>query len=167
MYQNVSHFGIDTQCLGSLQVVDFMNHLKLGKMVATANGAKAGGMGTATNAVAFHQVIHVALPRLIDGTKALDAFVNGMTNGRDICSAQPHSTTNIPANQIGIHEISGMKSGANRTALSLGLSYLWDLNTTFKVEYRLDRANLPVFGYWDGTYRKSNSLLGASVVVAF
>lgn len=58
-------------------------------------------------------------------------------------------------------------TGANRTALSFGLSYLWDLNTTFRVEYRLDRANLPVFGYEDGTYRKSNSLLGASVVVSF
>ena len=35
--------------------------------------------------------------------------------------------------------------GANRSALTLGLSYLFDLNTTFKVEYRLDSANLPVF----------------------
>jgi hypothetical protein len=58
-------------------------------------------------------------------------------------------------------------TGANRTALSLGLSYLWDLNTSFRVEYRIDRANLPVFGYEDGSYRKSNSLLGASVVVSF
>ena len=63
--------------------------------------------------------------------------------------------------------INACNTGANRTALSFGLSYLWDLNTTFKVEYRLDRANLPVFGYWDGSYRKSNSLLGASVVVSF
>jgi len=58
-------------------------------------------------------------------------------------------------------------TGANRTALSLGLSYLWDLNTSFRVEYRIDRANLPVFGYEDGSYRKTNSLLGASVVVSF
>ena len=63
--------------------------------------------------------------------------------------------------------ISACNTGTNRTALSFGLSYLWDLNTTFKVEYRLDRANLPAFGYWDGSFRKSNSLLGASVVVAF
>ena len=59
-------------------------------------------------------------------------------------------------------------TGANRTALSFGLSYLWDLSTTFRVEYRLDRANLPVFANPEGTaYRKSNSLLGASVVVSF
>ena len=58
--------------------------------------------------------------------------------------------------------------GANRTALTLGLSYLFDLNTTFKVEYRLDRANLPVFEYLkDGSMRKSNSLFGASVLVSF
>jgi hypothetical protein len=63
--------------------------------------------------------------------------------------------------------IKACNTGANRTALSFGLSYLWDLSTTFRVEYRLDRANLPVFGYEDGTYRKSNSLLGASVVVSF
>jgi hypothetical protein len=63
--------------------------------------------------------------------------------------------------------IAACNTGANRTALSLGLSYLWDLNTSFRVEYRIDRANLPVFGYEDGSYRKTNSLLGASVVVSF
>ena len=58
--------------------------------------------------------------------------------------------------------------GANRTAMTLGLSYLFDLNTTFKVEYRLDRANLPVFeNIKDATYKKSNSLFGASVLVSF
>ena len=58
--------------------------------------------------------------------------------------------------------------GANRTAMTLGLSYLFDLNTTFKVEYRLDRANLPVFeNIKDAAYKKSNSLFGASVLVSF
>ena len=63
--------------------------------------------------------------------------------------------------------IAACNTGANRYALSMGLSYLWDMNTTFKVEYRMDRSNLPVFGYQDGSFRKSNSLLGASVLVAF
>ena len=59
-------------------------------------------------------------------------------------------------------------TGANRSAFSLGLNYLWDLNTTFKVEYRIDRANLPVFYVnKDGSYKKSNQLFGASVVVQF
>jgi Protein of unknown function (DUF3138) len=58
--------------------------------------------------------------------------------------------------------------GANRSALSLGLSYLFDLNTTFKFEYRLDRADLPVFlNVKDGSFKKNNSLLGTSVVVSF
>jgi len=58
--------------------------------------------------------------------------------------------------------------GANRTALSLGLSWLFNLNTTFKAEARFDRANLPVFlDVRTGEYRKSNAVLGTSVVVSF
>jgi Protein of unknown function (DUF3138) len=64
--------------------------------------------------------------------------------------------------------ISACNTGANRSAISFGLSYLFDMNTTFKVEYRLDRASVPVFLVnKDGSYRKSNSLFGASVVVSF
>ncbi|MCK7494956.1 MAG: hypothetical protein MZW92_30525 [Comamonadaceae bacterium] len=45
------------------------------------------------------------------------------------------------------------------------LNYLFDENTTFKVEYRLDGANQPVFVRRQATarYRKNNSLFGASV----
>jgi Protein of unknown function (DUF3138) len=58
--------------------------------------------------------------------------------------------------------------GANRMALSLGMSYLYDLNTTFKFEVRHDRADQAVFLYEkDGSYRKSTNLFGASVLVAF
>jgi hypothetical protein len=58
--------------------------------------------------------------------------------------------------------------GANRSALSLGLSYNYDENTVFKAEYRIDRANQAVFlSQRDGSYRRSNSLLGASVVVSW
>ncbi len=58
--------------------------------------------------------------------------------------------------------------GANRSALSMGVSYLFDLNTTFKAEYRLDRASEAVFlNVKDGTYRKNNQLFGVSVLVAF
>jgi hypothetical protein len=58
--------------------------------------------------------------------------------------------------------------GVNRSALTLGLSYLWDMNTTFKAEYRLDRATEPVFYVVkDGSYKKSNQLFGASVLVSF
>ena len=58
--------------------------------------------------------------------------------------------------------------GVNRTALTFGMSYLFDLNTVFKVEYRLDRASQPVFyNVKDASFGKSNHLLGASVLVSF
>ena len=62
----------------------------------------------------------------------------------------------------------GCDKGANRSALSVGLSYLFNLNTTFKAEARYDRANLPVFlDVKTGQYRKSNAVFGTSVVVSF
>jgi hypothetical protein len=57
--------------------------------------------------------------------------------------------------------------GNNRYALSLGLAYLYGLNTTFKVEYRLDGASGNAFVGENGNYRKTNHLLGTSVVVTF
>lgn len=62
----------------------------------------------------------------------------------------------------------GCSRGANRYALSFGLKYVYDLNTTFKLEYRFDGADRAVFYDVDsGSYKKKNSLLGASVVVGF
>jgi Protein of unknown function (DUF3138) len=58
--------------------------------------------------------------------------------------------------------------GASRSALSFGLSYLFDSSTTFKAEYRIDRADLPVFEVVkDGSFKKTNQLFGASVLVSF
>ncbi|MEO8057635.1 MAG: DUF3138 family protein [Burkholderiales bacterium] len=58
--------------------------------------------------------------------------------------------------------------GANRMALSFGVGYLFNAYTTFKAEYRLDRANQAVFiDAKDGSYSKSNHLLGASMVLSF
>lgn len=58
--------------------------------------------------------------------------------------------------------------GADRYALALGLRYAWDANTLFKLEYRLDRASLPVFlDLSDGQYRRSNQIFGSSVVLSF
>ena len=62
----------------------------------------------------------------------------------------------------------GADRGANRSALSLGVSYALDLSTTLKAEYRIDRASQPVFHYVDkDEYKKTNQLFGASVVVSF
>jgi hypothetical protein len=58
--------------------------------------------------------------------------------------------------------------GVNRVALSFGLSYAFNLETTIKAEYRLDRANVPVFlDVKSGDYSKTNNVFGTSVVVAF
>jgi hypothetical protein len=62
----------------------------------------------------------------------------------------------------------GCDQGANRYALAIGMNYAFNKYTTFKAEYRYDWSNLQVFQYvTDGSYRKNNNLLGASVVVAF
>jgi hypothetical protein len=64
--------------------------------------------------------------------------------------------------------VAGCNRGASRSALSFGLSYLFDSSTTFKAEYRLDRADLPVFEVVkDGNFKKTNQLFGASVLVSF
>ena len=62
----------------------------------------------------------------------------------------------------------GDGTGSNRFALSMGMSYRVDENATLKLEYRLDGANQPVFSNPDATrFSKTNSLLGASMVVSF
>lgn len=65
----------------------------------------------------------------------------------------------------------GESVGSNRWALSLGMNYLYDENTILKVEFRHDGASQPVFMSQSGLdprgWRKSNQLLGASVVVKF
>jgi hypothetical protein len=64
--------------------------------------------------------------------------------------------------------VDGCDIGANRTALSFGLSYAFNPNTTMKAEYRLDRASQAVFvDVRDGSFKKTNHLFGTSVVVAF
>jgi Protein of unknown function (DUF3138) len=71
-------------------------------------------------------------------------------------------------NGIGPDTAGDTEIGANRTALTFGLSYALNANTTMKAEYRLDRASQPVFvDIGDGTYRKSNQLFGTSVLVSF
>ena len=62
-------------------------------------------------------------------------------------------------------------TGANRYALSLGLNYLVNPTTTWKLELRYDGANKDVFqdlrSDANGAYRNNNILLGTAVVVSF
>jgi hypothetical protein len=75
---------------------------------------------------------------------------------------------NDDRNGIGPDLNGDLNKGANRYAVSLGLKYAYDKATTLKLEYRLDGADRAVFlDVKDGTYKKTNSLLGASMVVAF
>ena len=62
----------------------------------------------------------------------------------------------------------GESVGSNRWALTLGMNYLYDENTIMKFELRQDGASQPVFyDTKSSRYYKSNTLLGASVVVSF
>jgi hypothetical protein len=62
----------------------------------------------------------------------------------------------------------GESVGSNRWALTLGMNYLYDENTILKFELRQDGASQPVFyDTKSSRYYKSNTLLGASVVVSF
>ena len=71
-------------------------------------------------------------------------------------------------NGIGPDPFGDPEVGANRSALSLGARYIVDANVALKAEYRMDRASLPVFlDLKDGSYKRSNQLFGASMVVSF
>jgi hypothetical protein len=58
--------------------------------------------------------------------------------------------------------------GVNRSALTLGLNYAFNLNTVFKLEYRYDFATGPIFlDTKTDTTKKNNQLLSTAVVVSF
>ncbi len=58
--------------------------------------------------------------------------------------------------------------GVDRSALTLGMNYAFNLSTVFKLEYRYDWASGPIFlDTKSGSYKKSNQLLSTAVVVSF
>lgn len=58
--------------------------------------------------------------------------------------------------------------GTNRSEITLGLRYNYNLNTMFKLEYRYDKASLPVFlNVRDNRYVRDNQMLGASMILSF
>ncbi len=101
-------------------------------------------------------------PRL-EGIVRAD-YINNKKNGGGLLGYSFADTRN----GIGPDAAGDPELGANRTALSFGLSYALNPNTTMKAEYRFDRASQPVFvDIRDGSFKKSNQLFGTSVVVAF
>ena len=58
--------------------------------------------------------------------------------------------------------------GANRFALTATFNYLLDTNVTLRAEYRLDGSSLHTFlNTKDGSYSKTNSLLGLQLIYFF
>jgi hypothetical protein len=100
-------------------------------------------------------------------------YLNNSRNGGGLLGYGADSGNGIGPNgnlgcEAGVVYVSGCDEGANRYALSVGFNYVFNEYTVFKAEYRYDWANEPVFLYVDnGSFRKSNSVLGASVVVSF
>ena len=100
-------------------------------------------------------------PRL-EGIARLD-YINNKKNGGGLLGY----TAADGRNGIGPDVAGDPEVGANRYALAFGMQYLFNLNTTFKAEYRMDRASLPVFEYGTGSFKKTNHLLGGSMVLSF
>ena len=102
-------------------------------------------------------------------------YVNNKKNGGGLLgySGSTDATTGVrladDRNGIG-PDPANPEVGANRRAWTFGASWLLNLNTTFKAEYRLDQASQPVFidlNNNPNTFAKTNHLLGASVLVSF
>ncbi len=107
-------------------------------------------------------VAYKLMPRL-EGIVRADVLRNKKNGGGLLGYTFADGRNGIGPDSLGDPEI-----GANRLAVSLGAQYLYNLNTTFKAEYRMDRASQPVFEYGGGTsFRKSNHMLGASMLVSF
>ncbi|MFZ5548614.1 MAG: DUF3138 family protein [Pseudomonadota bacterium] len=105
-------------------------------------------------------------------------YINNKTNGGGLFAYNGYSYVdeesgewvygNDGRNGIGPELDGDLNRGANRYAVTAGLKYAYDLSTTFKLEYRLDGADRKVFeDVSSGTYKKNNSMVAASVLVAF
>lgn len=112
-------------------------------------------------------------PRL-EGVLRAD-YINNKTNGGGLLGYTGDDNINgigrgLVPNNVGeyVDFAKGESVGSNRWALTMGMNYLFDENTIVKFELRQDGASQPVFkDTKSGRYYKSNTLLGASVVVSF
>jgi Protein of unknown function (DUF3138) len=99
-------------------------------------------------------------------------YINNRKNGGGLLTYATADDVNgigpaqVDADQDG--NIDDANKGVNRAALSLGLGYNFNLNTVFKFEYRYDWASGPIFiDTKSGQFKKTNQLLGTSVLVSF
>ncbi len=107
-------------------------------------------------------------PRL-EGVLRVD-YLNNKTNGGGLLGYSFDDGANGIGRGIAADGsfAKGEGIGSNRWALTLGAHYLFDESTMLKFEFRQDGASQPVFyDVKSSRYYKSNTLLGASVVVSF
>ncbi len=106
-----------------------------------------------------------------EGAGRLDYIVNKRNGGGLLTYAAFDGANGIGPSQVdadGDGQIDRPDRGVNRGALTLACSYLFNLNTQLKFEYRYDWATGKVFeNVKTGAYAKSNQLLGTAVVVSF
>jgi len=100
-------------------------------------------------------------PRL-EGVLRGDFIYNRWNGGGLLDYVEPNGNSGIGPDPAGDPE-----KGANRFAVSAGVGYAFNTNTTFKFEYRYDGSDLKVFQKFDATMVSNNHLLGATVVVSF
>ncbi len=109
-------------------------------------------------------------PRL-EGVIRLDRIFNSKNGGGLLTYAVADDHNGIGPAQVdadGDLNIDNPNKGVDRTALTLGMNYAFNLSTVFKVEYRYDWASGPVFlDTRSNTYKKNNQLLSTAVVVSF
>jgi hypothetical protein len=111
------------------------------------------------------------MPRL-EGVARFD-YIDNSRNGGGLLGYGADNKNGIGPGVSGVAPdgsliYSNPDKGANRYALSIGMNYLFNQYTTFKAEYRYDWSNLNVFNYVnDNSFRKNNSIFGASVVLGF
>ncbi len=110
-------------------------------------------------------------PRL-EGVVRAD-YIHNRKNGGGLLGFGNDSLNGIGQGFVG-YDIDGVplpadsQRGANRYALSVGGNYIFNEYTLFKLEYRFDGASKRVFEYVNnGTFKKTNHLFGAQMVVSF
>jgi hypothetical protein len=100
----------------------------------------------------------------LEGNVRLD-YLNNQKNGGGTFGGWnfPDSRNGLGPDPTGNQEI-----GANRAEMTVGMRYNFNANTMFKMEYRYDRASLPVFlDVRENVYKKDNQLFGASMILSF
>lgn len=115
-------------------------------------------------------VAHKFTPRF-EGIARMD-YINNRKNGGGLLGYGADQRNGIgpgcEPDGAGGCTFTDAEKGTNRYALSLGVGYLFNLNTTLKAEYRLDRATEAVFqDAKTSDYKKTNHLIGLGVVVSF